>query len=55
MTTQGFKLQLFQEYLDKAVRSYEFDQPDTPYQHGYLDALREVQKQFDRITIEKGK
>lgn len=42
------KWRMLQEYMDKAIRSSEFDGPDTPYQHGYLDALRAVRKEMEK-------
>lgn len=47
------KWKIIQEYVERAVRSFEFDGADSPYQNGYLDALKTVQKEVERLEKSK--
>lgn len=42
------RYKLLREWLRAAIFSFEKDRPDTPYQNGYLDALRAVQKEMEK-------
>lgn len=44
----ALKWRQLQDYLAAAIFSFKRDQPDTPYQNGYLDALRAIQKEMEK-------
>lgn len=46
------KLEL-DEYLTRAIRSFQADPPDTPFQRGYLSALIEIGKASAALTPEQ--
>lgn len=44
----ALKWRQLQDYLASAIFSFNKDRPDTPYQNGYLDALRAIQKEMEK-------
>ena len=43
------QLYTIEDYLKNAIKSFEGDPADTPYQEGYLAALQELLSEINRM------